>query len=91
MGLLLTVMLFFDLEYYRQALIHTWCSCLIRLHIRRTDKLTSAGNNTFHAVEEYMVLAEKWYEEIEKRYPRVPRRVFLATDDPSTKQEINIK
>ena len=74
-----------------QTLTRTLCSCLIRVHIRRTDKLTTTGNTTYHAVEEYMVLVGKWYDELEKSFPRISRRVFLATDSPGAKQEINMK
>ena len=60
-----------------------------RVQIRRTDKLKNEAK--YHHVDEYMVLVEKWYDNLEKSFPDVSRRLFLATDDPGVKQEIRAR
>ena len=60
-----------------------------RVHIRRTDKLK--GEAKYHHVDEYMVLVDKWYDNLEKSFPGVRRRMFLATDDLGVKQEIHTR
>ena len=59
------------------------CSCSIQ--VRRTDKLISEA--AFHALAEYMVHVEEWYEYQEVLGNHWERRVYLATDDPSVVKE----
>jgi len=60
-----------------------------RVHIRRTDKLQ--GEAKFHALENYMVHVEDWFQQYERHTPGVTRRVFLATDDPLVADEAKSK
>ncbi|KAH8023089.1 hypothetical protein HPB51_010873 [Rhipicephalus microplus] len=52
------------------------------LHVRRTDKESEAS---FHDAEEYMEHAEAFFA---AAGPRVPRRVFVATDEPDVFHEL---
>ncbi|XP_078494824.1 alpha-(1,6)-fucosyltransferase-like [Ciona intestinalis] len=62
---------------------------ILRLHIRRYDKLTSDQEYAdFHSFSKYMKHVEDWYGKYEMRQVmegsrnKVKRRVYLATDDP---------
>ncbi|XP_077561739.1 alpha-(1,6)-fucosyltransferase-like [Haemaphysalis longicornis] len=57
-------------------------SPIVGLHIRRTDKESEAS---FHETEEYMEHAEEFFA---STGPQVPRRVFVATDEPAVFREL---
>ncbi|KAL3241461.1 hypothetical protein MRX96_002577 [Rhipicephalus microplus] len=57
-------------------------SPIVGLHVRRTDKESEAS---FHDAEEYMEHAEAFFA---AAGPRVPRRVFVATDEPDVFHEL---
>ncbi|XP_075747960.1 alpha-(1,6)-fucosyltransferase [Rhipicephalus microplus] len=58
-------------------------SPIVGLHVRRTDKESEAS---FHDAEEYMEHAEAFFA---AAGPRVPRRVFVATDEPDVFHELH--
>ncbi|XP_054927535.2 alpha-(1,6)-fucosyltransferase-like isoform X1 [Dermacentor andersoni] len=57
-------------------------SPIVGLHVRRTDKESEAS---FHESEEYMEHAEAFFAAVG---PHVPRRVFVATDEPDVFHEL---
>ncbi|XP_049525168.1 alpha-(1,6)-fucosyltransferase [Dermacentor silvarum] len=57
-------------------------SPIVGLHVRRTDKESEAS---FHESEEYMEHAEAFFA---AAGPHVPRRVFVATDEPDVFHEL---
>ena len=59
------------------------------IQVRRTDKLIWEAK--FHGIEEYMVYAEEFYLELEKRQEVPDRRIFLATDEASLLEEAKKK
>ncbi|XP_064469229.1 alpha-(1,6)-fucosyltransferase-like isoform X2 [Ornithodoros turicata] len=63
----------------------TFRSPIVGLHIRRTDKCVEAAR---HEVEEYMEHAEEYFDNIAGP---VPRRIYVATEDPSVFQELRKK
>ncbi|KAF7640162.1 hypothetical protein Mgra_00000606 [Meloidogyne graminicola] len=64
---------------------------IVGIQIRRTDKVGSEA--AFHNLEEYMEWADLWFR-IEKRrlnFPLLPKRIFIATDDPLVIKEAKEK
>ncbi|XP_003738096.1 alpha-(1,6)-fucosyltransferase-like [Galendromus occidentalis] len=57
-------------------------SPIVGLHIRRTDKLFEAA---YREVEDYMEHAEEFYAELGAD---IPKRVFVATDEPRVLDEL---
>ncbi|KAK8764168.1 hypothetical protein V5799_033226 [Amblyomma americanum] len=57
-------------------------SPIVGLHVRRTDKESEAS---FHDVEEYMEHAEAFFA---AAGAQVPRRVFVATDEPAVFRDL---
>uniref|UniRef100_A0A915LZB3 Alpha-(1,6)-fucosyltransferase n=1 Tax=Meloidogyne javanica TaxID=6303 RepID=A0A915LZB3_MELJA len=66
-------------------------SPVVGLQIRRTDKVGTEA--AFHKLEEYMEWADLWFRIERKRlnFPLLPKRVFIATDDPSVITEAREK
>ncbi|XP_030841910.1 alpha-(1,6)-fucosyltransferase-like [Strongylocentrotus purpuratus] len=62
---------------------------IVGIQVRRTDKLRKEAK--FHAIEEYMVYAEEFYVELEKRQEVPVRRIFLATDEARLLEEAKKK
>ncbi|XP_064470143.1 alpha-(1,6)-fucosyltransferase-like [Ornithodoros turicata] len=62
----------------------TFRSPIVGMHIRRTDKGSEAS---YHEVEEYMEHAEEYFANIGP----VPRRIYVATEDPSVFRELQEK
>nr|CAD2128696.1 unnamed protein product [Meloidogyne enterolobii] len=64
---------------------------VVGLQIRRTDKVGTEA--AFHNLEEYMEWADLWFRIERKRlnFPLLPKRVFIATDDPSVITEAREK
>ena len=56
------------------------------VHIRKTDKLK--GDATEHSIDEYMKYADEYYERLEKTQTIRERKVFVATDDVMSIEEI---
>ena len=57
----------------------------LRVHIRRTDKINEAK---YINISDYMEVVDKWYHMHEKCSVKLPRNVFLASDDPDVVQNI---
>ncbi len=68
-------------------------SCSV--HVRRTDKVGTEA--AFHSIDEYMHHVIEWFTLYEKIQPPSektnppPRRVYLATDEPSLLAEAKKK
>lgn len=54
---------------------------MYRVHIKRTDKLTSEA--TLHTLDEYMVHVEDYYKRKNLSGEVNQKRIYLATDDRS--------
>ncbi|XP_064470144.1 alpha-(1,6)-fucosyltransferase-like [Ornithodoros turicata] len=63
----------------------TFGSPIVGLHVRRTDKGSEAS---YHEVEEYMEHAEEYFANIAGP---VPRRIYVATEEPSVFRELRKK
>ncbi|XP_042858151.1 alpha-(1,6)-fucosyltransferase-like [Penaeus japonicus] len=61
-------------------------SPIVGVQIRRSDKLYTDA--IFLDLSVYMEAVEEFYAELEMRQPVAQRRIFLATDDPSTIPEL---
>ncbi|XP_042873684.1 alpha-(1,6)-fucosyltransferase-like isoform X2 [Penaeus japonicus] len=61
-------------------------SPIVGVQIRRSDKLHTDA--IFLDLSVYMEAVEEFYAELEMRQPVAQRRIFLATDDPSTIPEL---
>ncbi|OQR71819.1 hypothetical protein BIW11_01426 [Tropilaelaps mercedesae] len=57
-------------------------SPIVGLHVRRTDKFYEAA---YHEVEEYMEHAAEYYESLGVS---IPKRVFVATDEPRVFEDL---
>ena len=61
------------------------------MHVRRTDKIHEAPRQP---LEKYMKHVENYYRSLDLASPSAPptpRRVFLATEQPSVVQEARLK
>lgn len=58
---------------------------IVGVHVRRTDKVGTEA--AFHAIEEYMVHVENYYQTLMRREAVPKKRVYLATDDDSLLSE----
>ncbi|CAJ0577233.1 unnamed protein product, partial [Mesorhabditis spiculigera] len=59
---------------------------IVGIQVRRTDKIGTEA--AFHSVDEYMEWVEIWFRVQDKRVGKpVPRKVFVASDDPSVLAE----
>lgn len=57
--------------------------------MRRTDKVGSEA--AFHSIEEYMKHADAWFQlQALKTGTEIPKRVYLATDDPGLIEETKL-
>lgn len=54
---------------------------IVGIHVRRTDKVGTEA--AFHAIGEYMVHVENYYQTLQRRQDVAVKRVYLATDDDS--------
>lgn len=67
------------------------CSCINRIHIRRTDKVGTEA--AFHSIDEYMTFVTEWYDAEDMKRQRLgeakipTRAVFIASDDPNVHSE----
>lgn len=50
------------------------------VHVRRTDKVGTEA--AFHSIEEYMVIVDEYYNQLELTQHVDQRRVYLASDEP---------
>uniref|UniRef100_A0AC34QQ25 GT23 domain-containing protein n=1 Tax=Panagrolaimus sp. JU765 TaxID=591449 RepID=A0AC34QQ25_9BILA len=63
---------------------------IVGLQIRRTDKIGTEA--AFHDISEYMKWTEHWFRIQELRNDtKIPRKVFVATDEPAVFKEIKEK
>ncbi|XP_037785814.1 alpha-(1,6)-fucosyltransferase-like [Penaeus monodon] len=65
-------------------------SPIVGVQVRRTDKLRH--DSRFIKLEEYMAVADDFFDDLEIRGTKVTtRRIYLATDDPQVPQEVKAK
>ena len=57
----------------------------LRIHIRRTDKINVWD---YVNISYYMEAVDEWYDLHEKCSEKVPRKIFLASDDPDVVRNI---
>ncbi|KAJ2951396.1 hypothetical protein O0L34_g13541 [Tuta absoluta] len=64
---------------------------IVGMHIRRTDKVGTEA--AFHHIHEYMKHAEQYWLRLQAAEPAtpVPRRVYLASDDPNVLEDARSK
>jgi glycoprotein 6-alpha-L-fucosyltransferase len=63
--------------------------CILRVHVRRTDKVGTEA--AYHFIDEYMKYVDEYFDLIATRQPGVKRRVYLASDDTSVAREAREK
>uniref|UniRef100_H2YUI5 GT23 domain-containing protein n=1 Tax=Ciona savignyi TaxID=51511 RepID=H2YUI5_CIOSA len=61
---------------------------IIGIHVRRTDKIKVAN---YQDLDSYMEYAITWYDQYIIRHGNVPRKIFLASDDPAIMEEAKSK
>jgi len=62
---------------------------MLRVHIRRTDKVGTEA--AFHKLDEYMIHVEQYYQHRELSDKVDKKRVYLATDEPKLFSEAKLK
>ena len=63
---------------------------IVGIHARRTDKLETEAT-AHHAVDEYMIHAAEYFNQLELQENVDIRRIYLASEDPSALPEFKKK